>query len=163
MTRKSLWEGVEFNPLLWYYEDGVAIWQLLKKCRKVVKEDTHFYHYYVNPASICSQPMNLRKVEGIMFAENLVFNDINTDDKFKKFREAVKQRRINVYSTLLQSFIISGFTNEEKTHYLQSYLRSNWWRGLKTRKTIKEKVSFVLMLVNTTLTRKLYTIYRNNT
>lgn len=55
LIRRELFDGIEFDKTLWYWEDLAVVWKIMKRVNRVVRFNEAKYNFYVHPESMCAK------------------------------------------------------------------------------------------------------------
>ena len=131
LIKKELFDGIDFDKSLWYWEDLQVVWRLLKRAKRVVRFNQAKYNFYVHPESMCAKAYTEKRA----YASLKVWNEIVEDCMKPELCKHLEKAKIRRYAWLfgeLRLILKDGYKKDEDIKAIQKIMRDTGLRGLKS-------------------------------
>ena len=122
LIKKELFNNIEFDRTLWYWEDLDVVWKILKKAKKVVRFNKAKYNFFVHPESMCAKKYSEKRIYASLKVWNKIVEDCKGTELKSHYNNAVAMR----YGWLLGDLILmlkDNYDNKKDTITVQKILR----------------------------------------
>lgn len=144
LIKKELFDGIDFDKSLWYWEDLQVVWRLLKRAKRVVRFNQAKYNFYVHPESMCAKAYTEKRA----YASLKVWNEIVEDCMNPEFCKHLEKAKIRRYVWLfgdLRLMLKDGYKKDEDIKAIQKIMRDTGLRGLKSIHGIQKIFALIAM------------------
>lgn len=144
LIKRELFENVDFDKSLWYWEDLQVVWSILKKAKRVVKVNQAKYNFYVHSESICAGKYNEKR----FYASKNVWNGIVEDCtkmELKAHLEKAEIRRFVWMYGELRLMLRDGYKNKKDIKATQEILKKDRKKGIKNLNRVHQMYAFLVM------------------
>lgn len=157
LFRRSLFDELEWEPSMKYYEDDILVWQMLQKCNYVAKYDIGKYHIEVRDDSLTASKFNPNRLTSASKLFDRIFNDCQKDN-MKNFRPAAIDFRYFVFDAHFKRMFKDNFDAGEEVVKMHKAIRESGIKKALQEKNIVNKVFAVALYISPSFARTLYKI-----
>ncbi|MBO5525542.1 MAG: glycosyltransferase [Clostridia bacterium] len=122
LIKKSLADGIFFNPKTGYGEDAEFLWQILKKSKKMVVTNEILYHHVLENTSISHLSFSDKKYSAIPMWESIVEDAKNN---YPTLFHLAKERLTSAAVFSLYEIKNCGYKNKEQIKHMRQITRKN--------------------------------------
>ncbi len=144
LIRRTLFDGIRFNPEISYGEDAMVMWDILNRIDKMAYTTKGFYHYRMNDTSISHQGLSESKMSVIRVWDYISDSEYTSRNYLTNNAKA----RYGAEITLL----LLGSINDENTKQYKDMVRI-------LRNKLKELFPYVWKSKNLSLKFKLFSCF----
>lgn len=142
LIRRSLFDGLSFDPTVGYGEDAQIIWKVLSHCRRMVLTDCVLYHHVIEPTSISNRRFSPRKYSAVKVWKEI---EANVRNKYPKYLK-LAQERLGFYAAYtLYEMYAAGYSDPVAEREFLEILRSRFWKII-TAPTVSLKTKLFAMM-----------------
>lgn len=154
LIRKELFDGIEFDKSLWYWEDLDVVWQILKKAKKVVRFNQAKYNFFIHPDSMCAKKYSDNRGYSSLKVLNQICDDCEKTDLRSHLENAKVRRYLWLYGEL-RLMLKEHYKNDDYYKQIQAIMRETGLLGVKNVDGVLKKVFALLCMTNIRIAEKI--------
>lgn len=155
MFKRSLFDDLQWDPTMKYFEDDILMWQMLQKCKKVVKLDSGKYHIEISEGSLTASKFNPNRLTSTSKLFDRIFTDCQRDN-MKKFLPAAKDFRYIVFNDHFRLMFRDNFDTGEEGAKMHNAIRESGIMKAFQEKGLINKVFALALYISPKLAKVIY-------
>lgn len=160
LFKRDLFEGLEWNFDITYFEDDFLVWQMLAKINKVVKVLVPKYHYIEVSTSLTRTTYGYNRYYGTRVLSERIISDCRRP-KLKKYYRKAESLRYLWMTMNLHAYVCSSWSNRQAEQYMLNILRKGWASQVRHLPTSKMKVIATALAISPSITRRIMDLYKS--
>lgn len=157
MFNRSLFDGLQWDPTMKYFEDDILMWQMLQKCNKVVKLDSGKYHIELSDGSLTASKFNQNRLISTNKLFDRIFNDCQKSD-MRKFIPAAMDFRYFVFNAHFRMMFKDDFEVGDEGLKMHHAIRESGIKKAFQERGLINKVFAIALYVSPSFARMIYKI-----
>ncbi|MCB5539779.1 glycosyltransferase family 2 protein [[Ruminococcus] lactaris] len=157
LIRRELFDGIEFDKTLWYWEDLAVVWKIMKRVNRVVRFNEAKYNFYVHPESMCAKKYSPNRIYSSLKVWNKIVEDCSDAGMEEHSRNATVARFKWLYGDLKLMFK-DDYDDKESMKTVQCIMRQTGTIGIKSLESKKDKIFASLCIADLNLAKTMYKI-----
>lgn len=144
LIKKEMFDKIDFDKSLWYWEDLQVVWKLLQKAKRVVKINQAKYNFFVHSESICASTYNPKRY----YASRKVWDSIVEDcakPELKLYLEKAEIRRFIWLYGDLRLMLKEDYKKKEDMKEIQDIMKKTGKKGLKSLEGVHRIFALLVM------------------
>ena len=150
LIRRELFDGIEFDKTLWYWEDLAVVWKIMKRVNRVVRFNEAKYNFYVHPESMCAKKYSPNRIYSSLKVWNKIVEDCSDAGMEEHSRNATVARFKWLYGDLKLMFK-DDYDDKESMKTVQCIMRQTGTIGIKSLESKKDKIFASLCIADLNL------------
>lgn len=149
LIKRELFDKIDFDKSLWYWEDLQVVWKLLQKTKRVVKINQAKYNFFVHSESICASVYNEKRY----YASQKVWNDIVEDCMKPELKSHLDEAEIRRFLWLygdLKLMLKDGYKKKQDIRSIQKIMKATGKKGLKKIEGV-QRIFAIIAIYNISL------------
>lgn len=129
LIRRELFDGIEFDPSLRFWEDLDVMWRVLQRVSKVVRFNQAKYNYSVSPETLTAKRYSHERFCSSWKVWDRVVEDCHKPGSEQFLQKAVQRRYLWLYGDL-RLMLKDHYDRDDDKEMIQSLMRKEGIRGL---------------------------------
>lgn len=144
LIKRELFNEIDFDKSLWYWEDLQVVWKLLQKTKRVVKINQAKYNFYVHSESICASAYNEKRYYASLKVWNGIVKDCTKPELKSHLDEAEIRRFLWLYGDL-KLMLKDGYKKKQDMKSIQKIMRETGKKGLQKLEGVQRIFAIIAM------------------
>lgn len=144
LIKRELFNEIDFDKSLWYWEDLQVVWKLLQKTKRVVKINQAKYNFYVHSESICASAYNEKRYYASLKVWNGIVKDCTIPELKSHLDEAEIRRFLWLYGDL-KLMLKDGYKKKQDMKSIQKIMRETGKKGLQKLEGVQRIFAIIAM------------------
>ena len=153
LIKRELFNGLQFDLDLWYWEDLRIMGDIIKRAKRVVRFNKEKYNFVIHPQSMCMQNFSDKRIYADLSVWNHIVEDCKKNHTYQ-YPLAI-EKRYDWWLGELSLMFNSDYHNTDAEKQIQKVLRAE---GIKGLRRIESKTHFLFAIsaiINLKVTRLL--------
>ena len=159
LFKRSLFDGIEWEPTMKYFEDDILIWQILQKCKKVAKLDSGKYYIELREDSLTASKFNHNRYLSTERLFDRIINDCRQSNLSSQIANALDFRYF-VYCAHFKMMFRDNYYNAEEQGRMHNGLRESGFSKALRERGLANKLFAILLYFSPRVACRLYNSFK---